>query len=109
VIPIQALLARIRWDAEYGRGRWEIAYLDRHRVGLVRVPLEAVQTRANVGFVFEVEDEDGVLRTIPYHRVRQVWHDGKVVWCRAGMRPRVKELKPRPAKRRPTTQPRMRP
>jgi hypothetical protein len=64
VVPIQALLSRIRWDAEFGRGRWEIAFLDRHRVGLVRAPFEAVQTRANVGFVFEVADEDGVLRTI---------------------------------------------
>ena len=108
LIPIQSLLSRIRWDPDFGRGRWEIAYLDRAAPGLVRLPLEAVRTRAHIGFVFDVIDEEGVLRTIPYHRVRQVWHEGKVVWSRVGTRPRGKEPKARPVRRRPARQPRMR-
>jgi hypothetical protein len=33
VIPIHELLARIRWDPEFGRGRFEIGYLDHTRDG----------------------------------------------------------------------------
>ena len=108
MIPIQALISRIRHDPAFGRGRWEIAYLDRSLASLVRLPFEAVSTRAHIGFVFDVVDEEGVERSIPYHRVRQVWHDGKVVWSRSGARPRGKEPKPRPARRRPAQAPRMR-
>ena len=86
MIPIHTLLARIRWDPHFGRGRWEIAYLDRVRAGLVRVPLEEVRTRAHIGFVFEVTDEDGITRSVPYHRVRMVWRDGKLVWSRLAPR-----------------------
>ena len=108
MIPIQALLSRLRFDEEFGKGRWEIAYLDRTRPGLVRLPLEEVRTRAHIGFVFDVVDEEGVEHSIPYHRVRQVWHDGKVVWSRSGVRPRPEAAKPRPVKRKPRREPRMR-
>ena len=102
------MLSRIRWDPEFARGRWEIAYLDRALPGLVRLPVEDIHTRAHIGFVFDVVDEEGVARTIPYHRVRQVWHEGKVVWSRAGARPRGREAKPRPVRKTPARQPRMR-
>ena len=108
MIPIHALLSRLRWDREFAKGRWEIAYLDRKLLGLVRVPFEAVRTQAHIGFVFDIVDEGGVERSIPYHRIRQVWHDGKVVWARAGTRPPAREPKPRPARRPAAQQPRMR-
>jgi uncharacterized protein (UPF0248 family) len=108
VVPIHTLLARIRWDPHFGRGRWEIAYLDRARPGLVRVPLDEVRTQQHIGFVFDVVDEEGVARSIPYHRVRQVWRDGKLMWSRlAPQRPR-KIGRPRPAKREPARPVRMR-
>jgi uncharacterized protein (UPF0248 family) len=99
VIPIHALLARIRWDPSFGRGRWEIAYLDRARTGLVRLPLDAVRTQAHIGFVFDVVDEEGVARSIPYHRVRQVFQDGRIVWSRLAPKKLTKERKPRPLRR----------
>jgi hypothetical protein len=34
--PLRELLARIRWDPGFRRGRYEVAYLDRRRMGLVR-------------------------------------------------------------------------
>jgi len=107
LIPIQALISRIRHDPAYGRGRWEIAYLDRTLDSLVRLPFDAVNTRAHIGFVFDVVDEEGVERSIPYHRVRQVFRDGKLVWSRSGRTP-LKPAKPPPVKRRPAVQPRMR-
>jgi uncharacterized protein (UPF0248 family) len=32
--------------------------------------------------VFEVLDESGQARRIPFHRVREVWRDGVVIWQR---------------------------
>ena len=107
MIPIQALLSRILHDPEFGQGRWEVAYLDRQAPHLVRVPLEELRTQAHIGFVFEVVDSEGMTRSIPYHRVRQVWKNGKVVWSRTGARP-AKAQKPRPARRPPAPEPRMR-
>ena len=108
MVPIHALLARIRWDPHFGRGRWEIAYLDRARPGLVRVPLDEVRTQPHIGFVFEVVDEEGIAHSIPYHRVRQVWRDGKLVWSRLAPRVPRKVEKPRPVRREPARQVRMR-
>ena len=82
MIPIHSLLARIRWDPEFGRGRWEISYVDHARSELVRVPLEDIRTHPGDHFMFDLVDEEGVARSIPYHRVREVWRDGKLVWSR---------------------------
>ena len=109
MVPIHTLLARIRWDPHFGRGRWEIAYLDRARLGLVRVPLDEVRTQAHIGFVFDVVDEEGIAHSIPYHRVRQVWRDGKLVWSRLAPQVPRKPDRPRPARREPARQVRMRP
>ena len=68
----------------------------------MRVPLDDVRTESHIGFVFDVVDDEGVSRSIPYHRVRQVFRDGKLVWSRLAPQKRTKERKPRPA-RRPAT------
>lgn len=33
-------------------------------------------------FAFEVMEDDDVVRSIPYHRVRAVWRDGELIWRR---------------------------
>ena len=75
---------------------------------LVRVPLDQVNDAPHTGHAFEVVDEDGVAHTIPYHRVRQVWRDGDLVWSRLAPRVPKKMQKPRPARREREAQPRMR-
>jgi uncharacterized protein (UPF0248 family) len=82
VIPVHELLARIRWDPEFGKGRWEIAYLDHSRPELVRVPITEVRFPPDEHFMFETVDEEGVARSIPFHRIREVRRDGKVAWSR---------------------------
>jgi uncharacterized protein (UPF0248 family) len=82
MIPIDELLARIRWDPEFGRARFEIAYLDRKRKALVRVPLERIRTPAG-RFGLEAIEDDGSVHSVPYHRVREVWRDGELIWSRA--------------------------
>jgi uncharacterized protein (UPF0248 family) len=85
VIPIHELLARIRWDPQFGSARFELAYLDRTRKALVRLPLERIRTRQGeeARFGFEALEEDGTAHSVPYHRVRAVWRDGELIWSRA--------------------------
>ena len=80
--PVHELLARIRWDPEFGKGRWEIAYLDHARPELVRVPLAEVRFPPGEHFTFETIDEEGIARSIPFHRIREVWRAGERVWSR---------------------------
>jgi uncharacterized protein (UPF0248 family) len=80
--PIQDLLHRIRWDSEFGRGRFEIAYLDKVAGRLERVPLEAIRFEPADRFGFEVIGVRGEDRFIPFHRVREVYRDGVPIWQR---------------------------
>jgi uncharacterized protein (UPF0248 family) len=86
MIPIQDLLHRIRWDPAFGRGKFEIAYLDKRADRLERIPLEAVQFETDGGFGFEIPGVHGEERFIPFHRVREVYRDGELIWQRPGRR-----------------------
>jgi uncharacterized protein (UPF0248 family) len=107
MVPIRELLARIRWDPAFGHGRWEVGYLDRVLATLVRVPLTDMHTDEANRFSFEVIDDEGVTRSIPYHRIRMAWRNGKVVWAREQSALPRKVAKPRPPRRtRAQTRPR---
>lgn len=80
MIPIHELLGRIRWDPEFGRGDFQLGYLDHRRGGIVRVPLARVSFPAGEHFTVNVLHDDGVARSIPYHRIREVLRDGVVIW-----------------------------
>jgi uncharacterized protein (UPF0248 family) len=82
MIPIQDLLHRIAWDPEFGRASFEIAYLDKIAGGLVRVPFTEVQMDPGERFGFELAGTHGETRFIPYHRVREVYRDGVLIWQR---------------------------
>lgn len=62
MIPLHRLLSRIRWDPEFGRGE--------------------MRAEADSHFCFEVTDEDGITHSVPYHRVKEVWKDGELIWHR---------------------------
>ncbi|HXZ48834.1 MAG TPA: DUF504 domain-containing protein [Usitatibacter sp.] len=87
MIPIHELLARIRWDPEFGRGRFEIGYLDHRRGALVRLPLDRIEVHPEERFSFEAFEDDGTVHTVPYHRVREVRRDGEVIWQRPSRAP----------------------
>ena len=82
MIPIQELLNRIRWDPVFGRGYFEIGYLDRVAGGIVRVPLEEVQFPPDDHFSFIRIAPDGAAHSIPFHRVRRVFKDNELIWQR---------------------------
>jgi uncharacterized protein (UPF0248 family) len=84
VIPIQDLLHRIRWDPVFGQGRFDLAYVDHESAALVRVPFDAVRFDAGEPFGFEAVGPDGIERFVPFHRVREVYRDGMLIWQRTG-------------------------
>ncbi len=82
MIPLHELLSRIYWDPEFGRGEFKIGYLDHRREELVYVPLYEARPVDDSHFSFEVTDEDGIVHNVPYHRVKEVWKDGALIWHR---------------------------
>lgn len=82
MVPLHELLSRIRWDAEFGRGEFTLGYLDKVHHQLVYVPLTEVHPDTDGDFCFEVTDEEGVVHSVPYHRVKEVWKDGVLIWRR---------------------------
>ena len=82
MIPIHELLARIRWDPEFGRGEFRLGYLDRVERRILRVALRAVRILPRHEGI-EVADQSGVIRSLPLHRIKEVWRDGMLIWRRA--------------------------
>jgi uncharacterized protein (UPF0248 family) len=82
--PIHELLARIRWDAEFGKSRFAIGYWDRVEHKILRADLHEIAWDADNPSFFDLIDEDGLNHSIPFHRVREVWRDGVLIWRRQG-------------------------
>jgi uncharacterized protein (UPF0248 family) len=80
--PLEDLLHRIRWDAEFGKGAFALGYYDRVAQQEQVVPLAAVTIDSSNPGTFSIQDEDGAVRRIPLHRVRTVYKDGVVIWQR---------------------------
>ena len=82
MIPIHELLNRIRWDEKFGQGEFVIGYYDRIEDTVIHVPLREIHMPPDDHFAFELTDEEGVLHSIPLHRVRDVYKDGRLIWER---------------------------
>lgn len=82
MLPIQNILSRIRWDPRYRVGRFELGYFDRVARQVVTVPFTSVRFPAGIRHVFEITDEDGFCHRVPFHRVRCVYRDGRLIWER---------------------------
>lgn len=82
MMPIQELLSKIRWDVEFGRGHFEIGYYDRAEHRIIVVPLaEIVYPRDRHG-IFELIDGDGLVHSVPLHRIKAVYKNGELIWHR---------------------------
>jgi uncharacterized protein (UPF0248 family) len=82
--PLDALLHRIRWDAEFGQGSFALGYYDRVAHEEHVVPFDAVTMDPQRPGTLSVRDEDGFVVHIPLHRVRTVYKEGAVIWQRPG-------------------------
>lgn len=80
--PIHELLARIRWDAEFARSRFVIGYLNHVAGRVLHADLRELAWDADNPSFFDLFDAEGVSHSIPFHRVREVWRDGVLIWER---------------------------
>lgn len=82
MIPIHELLNRIRWDKEFGKGRFALGYFDRIKNEIMVVPFEELWFDAGKHFYFQVLDTEGETHSIPFHRVKEVYKNGELIWHR---------------------------
>ncbi len=80
--PIRSLLARIRWDPQFGAGAFTLGYYDRIARSIVTVPLANVHVEPGNRFSFTAIEPDGSVHEVPFHRVREVRRDGQLLWER---------------------------
>ena len=83
MIPIQELLSRMRWDREFGQAEFIIGYYDRVDKQIVKVPLARTTFDPGSHSSFEAIESDGSVHAVPYHRVREVYRDGELIWRRS--------------------------
>lgn len=82
MIPIHELLNKILWNSEFGKGTFEIGYFDRVAQKIMRVPFRNILLEKGNHATFQLMDANGELLTIPFHRVREVYKDGELIWNR---------------------------
>ena len=80
--PLQELLHRITWDVEFGKGEFAVGYHDRVLHEQKLVPFASIRLDSQRPRTFSFQDEEGIVRHIPLHRVRTVYKDGVVIWRR---------------------------
>jgi uncharacterized protein (UPF0248 family) len=81
-VPVHELLNRIRWDAEFARGKFELGYFDRMERRIIVVPFAEVTFPREDPQVFRLVDGEGRTHRVPFHRVREVYKDGQRIWHR---------------------------
>ena len=87
--PLQDLLTRIRWDPQFGRGVYEITYIDRFTRQEVRLPLGKSSIAQGISGGLQLNLDNGETPYIPLHRIRKVYRNCELIW----ERPTVQEGK----------------
>lgn len=75
-------MSRIRWDTDFGKGRFVVGYWDRVEHKVLHADLREITWDAENPAFFDLVDEEGIEHSIPFHRVREVWKDGELIWAR---------------------------
>lgn len=80
--PIHELLNRIHWDPEFGKGEFELGFLDRLESAIIRLPLRKIVFMKEDHYFFHYIDAEGVEHSVPFHRIRSVYKNGELIWHR---------------------------
>lgn len=80
--PIHELLSRIRWDERFGKGEFELAYAERGKSEFARTQFDTIAFGQVNSFSFNALGPDKLYHDIPFHRVREVYKDGALIWKR---------------------------
>ena len=82
MITIQELLNRIRWDKAFGEGEFSIGFYDRVEDRILIVHFKEIIFDKEDHFYFRFVDEAGEVHTVPFHRIKEVYRDGQLIWHR---------------------------
>jgi uncharacterized protein (UPF0248 family) len=95
--PIRDLLNRIRWDPEFSKSEFAVGYYDRVAKSIVKLPFRRIHFAVGEHFSFDAVEDDGSVHSVPLHRVREVWRDGKLIWRRQARAPEGSRRGPPPS------------
>jgi uncharacterized protein (UPF0248 family) len=82
--PVHELLDRIHWDEEFGKGEFELEFVDRFEASLIRLKFKEIAFVPRDHFFFHYLDEEGLEHNVPFHRIRSVYKNGECIWHRDG-------------------------
>lgn len=80
--PVQDVLNRIRWDRNLAGDEFKIGYYDRIQERLITVFFKEIHFPTGDHFAFEVIDGEGVVHSVPYHRVKAIYQNERLIWHR---------------------------
>lgn len=80
--PVHELLNRIHWDPEFGKGEFEIGFLDKLEERIIRLPMREIVFEPGEHYFFRYLDEEGIMHNVPLHRIKQVYKNGELIWHR---------------------------
>ncbi len=80
--PVQDILNRIRWDKNLAEDDFKIGYYDRAEQHIIVVAFKEIIFPLNDHFSFEVIDQEGTIHNVPYHRVKDIYQNGLLIWHR---------------------------
>lgn len=80
--PVQEVLNRIRWDEGLAGDQFKIGYYDRVEQRLIVVAFKEIIFPKGDHFSFEVIDREGAMHSVPYHRVKAVYQNDRLIWHR---------------------------
>jgi uncharacterized protein (UPF0248 family) len=67
---------------ELSNSQFIIGYYDRQLDAVIHVPFTDVSFSPDNHFRFSLVDNEGEYHEVPYHRVREVYRDGELIWHR---------------------------
>ena len=80
--PVQEMLNRIRWDKAWADDEFKIGYYDRVEQRIIVVAFKEIYFPKNDHFAFELIDSQGEVHSVPYHRVKAIYQNGRLIWHR---------------------------
>jgi len=76
------MLSRIRWDETWADDEFTVGYYDRVEQRVVVVAFKEIFFPNDDHFSFDLIDQEGEVHSVPYHRVKAIYRNGRLIWHR---------------------------